>query len=112
METLKLSEVLRVGPQTGINALIRKRREWEGKGKERWGKERRGQERGRKGFRVLLFALGKGKTLVCEAKNKLLSNTEPASTLLLHFPTPRIVEDECCISLPNCGIVVIASQVD
>lgn len=108
MKTLKLNEVLRVGPQAGINALIRKRREWEKKGEgrgKRRGGDRRGEEKGGKGFHVLLFAFGKARHLSVHQKNKLLSNIGPASTLLLYFPTHRILN---C----NCGIVVIASQVD
>lgn len=80
------------------------KRRGRGGGKRRGG-DRRRKEKGGKGFHVLLFAFGKARHLSVHHKNKLLSNIGPASTLLLYFPIHRILN---C----NCGIVVIASQVD
>lgn len=70
------------------------------------GEEGTGEERRREGRDFLFYSLPleRQDICLCTKKNKLLSNTGPASTLLLCFPIHRILN---C----NCGIV-IASQVD
>lgn len=92
---------MRVGTQAGINSLIKKTRE---------GGEGRGEKR-RIPFSALCLRRSK-KTSVCIAGNEPLSDTGPASILILYFPASRTVRDECYFILPNCSIVVIASQID
>jgi hypothetical protein len=74
----------------------------EGRGLGKGGEKRREEKKGGEGSHVLLFALEKGKTLVYAEKNKLLSNTGPASALLLYFlPPPQNCEGRVLLKPPQ-----------